>query len=84
MISRIEGDWEIYVFFVVIYGISYIKAEYVEQIRGLMKKETKEEFEKNKKSSDEFIKTFARHYELQQIENSLFSECEAMDDLLNL
>lgn len=71
-----DDDWEIYVNYGIMHGISYVPVEKAIQQRDQMKKEIEEEYEKHQlEPSDDFINAFAEKYRLDFM-NAIFR----MDD----
>lgn len=60
--SAIDEPYEIYFSYDIFYGIVYAEKENVYKIRDEMKRELQAEYEKNKNVTDEFIRNFARKY----------------------
>ena len=60
-----ENEWEVYVNYGYMYGVSYVPADKALQHREEMKKTIEEEYEKHQeKPSDSFVNDFVRKYQL--------------------
>lgn len=82
--SCFDGDWEVYVNYGIMYGVSYVPEEKAEAQWKQMMKEIEEEYDKNgKEPSDEFINYFGEKYGLD-IMNAYFDSGNVQDMLLNM
>lgn len=88
--SCFDDDWEIYVNYGEMYGISYAPEEKAAAQRAQMMKEIEAEYDKNgKEPSDDFIDSFAEKYKLDimntyfNTDDMFFNLMQAFDGLID-
>lgn len=77
--SSKEGLYEIYFSYDIFYGIIYVDAEKADSKREEIKTELAQEYQKNKKPTEEFIILFSEKHKVCMPEDILFSASNLLD-----